>query len=136
MEITKTQIDRLNYHLDLDSEYGLLEVTLNVRTRQLSEERMKTIFGDMASADTDEILIQNGNSLCTKDSILGRVELAYRKLSPDNVDDSLLVSKAGNIQLRPDEYKARKKLYKEMVNELKRATGYADLSTPRANLDI
>lgn len=134
MKFTETQRDRINFHLDLDSTYNLLEVTLTVRTNDLSPQRQLTVVGDLENADTDSILVFAGNSLCTRDSILGRVEIAYRNLSPENVDNSLLVRKAGSVELRKDEYRARQKLYESMVTELERAMGYYRGSSDRANL--
>jgi len=134
--LTETQQERISFHLDIYNDYNLLAVTLNVRQLDYSLEKEKSIVGNLSTADVDDILTHMGVSLCTKDSVLGRVELAYRKLSPENVDDSLLVKKAGNVELRSDEYRARKHLYLETVKELKRITGYADLGKDRATLDF
>lgn len=136
MALTETQQERISFHLDIYNDYNLLSVTLNVRQLDYSPEKEKSIVGNLSTADTDEILTHMGESLCTKDSVLGRVEIAYRKLSPDNVDDSLLVKKAGNVELRSDEYRARKRVYQEKVKELKRITGYADLGNDRASLSF
>ena len=134
MPLTELQRSRIEFHLDLDSLQGLLALSFNIRSSTLSESRLLSVVGNMTTALPANIYAHQGQPLATLESALGRCERTFDKLSPSVIDDSLLVSKAGKVELRKDELKARKQLYKTASAQLAQAMGYSDSSSGRAQL--
>ena len=136
MPLTEFQRDRINFHLDLDSERGLLRINYNILESAFSEIKVIQLVGDLTIALPENKLFFEGIELCTVTSALGKVELTFANLGPAKIDDSLLVKSAGKVDLRSDELKAREKLYQTQIKYLKQLVGMTDDSQSRAELSM
>jgi hypothetical protein len=135
MALTKLQKDRIAYHLDLGKPGSYLEIYKNVTINTITTERELMVIGNLDTTLADQIYSYMGINLCTINSSLGKCERALDKLDPTTIDDSLLVKGAGKVVLRSDELKARKKLYKQTINELAQALSMSS-GNERASLSL
>lgn len=119
--LTDLQKARIAYHLDFVEPESLLEISQDLAVTTMSPEKELAAVGPASPADP---LTFEGQPLCSKTSALGLVELAHAKLSPEVIDDSLLVRQAGKVSLRSDELKARERLYSRLVDSLAQLVGY------------
>jgi hypothetical protein len=136
MPLTDLQRSRIEFHCDLDSTRGLLALSFNIKSTSFSEVKLLQIVGQLVGADPDNLFVYEGVSLCTLTSALGACELAHSKLSPQTIDDSLLVRSAGKVNLRSDELKARRQLYNQTVEYLKQLIGLNSDSASRASINF
>ena len=134
--LTELQRSRLEFHCDLDSTRGLLALSFNIRATTFSTVKLLQLVGDISAAQPENLVLYEGVAFCTTSSALGTTEIAYSKLSPNVIDDSLLVKSAGKVVLRGDELKARERLYKKQVEHLKQLIGMQDSVGSRAQLDL
>jgi len=116
--ISNLQKIRIEFHLGL---LGPLD-PVNFRAVQrdfvltgLDPDIELSLVGDPLSTD---MVVFEGQNLASKSSLLGRAELAFSVLGPQTIDASLYVSKAGSVELRGNELKNRKDLYREIVKQL------------------
>lgn len=130
--LTNLQRDRIAFHMDFDAKHGLWTVDTANRLTTLNPDRELTIVGNLEDALPENTFTLEGIPLCTLTSILGRCELAFSRLSPETIDDSLLVREAGKVKLRSDELGARTKLYESHVFDLFKAVGAVDHGMDRA----
>lgn len=113
--LTPFQKARVRYHLGYPSERTqFFEVSASLVLDSLPEETVLQLVGD----PSDPQIEFGGQVIGAEYAALGRCELAYQKLSPLVVDDSLFVSSAGSVTLRPDELRAREQLYQRTVADL------------------
>lgn len=133
--LTELQQDRCVFHLDLDARYGILAIDNKLRLYVSDINRELTVVGNLETALPENIIQIEGEDLCTISSVLGRVETAYNRLSPTVIDDSLLVKKAGKVELRADELRARTRLYESTLKELRKALGVCE-DDQRASLRL
>lgn len=118
------QKERILFHIDFNPRAYGDDLHRTVTVDVTSPEVEKMTVGDLLLAPDEDCIFVEGVKLCTKLSILGECERAYQKISVDTIEDSLLVSKAGNVTLRSDELKARTKLYQAKVKSLKTILGF------------
>lgn len=121
--ITSAQKSRIEFHLDIIDLDSLEAVLEGVRLRTLDQHEEATLVGDIDNADPDQLIVFNGSPLCTVNSLLGRCETAFENLSSGTIEESLYVKKAGSVELRKDELKARNRLYKLSVQHLAQLFG-------------
>lgn len=131
MALTELQNNRIAFHLDYVRPGNLLELDRDISVLTLTDNQILQVVGkpytDGLSYPTDDDMVFfEGDPLATKTSALGRVELAFNNLSPDVISDTLFVKKAGKVELRKDELKARNRLYKELVSQLNQLVGGSD----------
>lgn len=119
------QKEQILFHLDIDprggSNYPDRVVTVDVTS---PEQELITI-GDLDIAIDADCVFIDSIKVCTNVSVLGECIRAYQKLSVDTIEDSLLVSQAGNVKLRSDELRARQSLYKDRQKRLRTILGYS-----------
>lgn len=116
MAVTEYQKSRIALHLGFANPSNLSQLDLQVSITTMTANQELSIIGDMT--DTDNLLTVNGVILCHNDSILGRVERAYANISPDIIEESLYVSKAGDAVLRGNELSNRQALYDYLREQL------------------
>lgn len=130
--LSDLQKARILFHLDLPSQMNdLLSVDREILITQVSATLELQLVGNLASADPENIYVYEGTPLATLESILGRVERAYDKLSPTTIDDSLFVKKAGAVELTSTEIRQRRKLYLTLVEYLAQTLGALSLGGSR-----
>jgi len=116
--LTEIQKARVRFHLGYPSDRpGLLEVQQQLILNTLAPVTETQLIGDI-SDPSGPVIDVSGLVLAHESSMLGRVELAYLRLSPTVIDDSLFVESAGAVVLRRDELRARQALYDTMVDQL------------------
>ncbi len=136
IELTDLQRSRINYHLDIDSDQSLLSLSYRIREAQFTQAKLLVLVGDLNTASPSETVFIGEVALCTTDSALGRCEVAKNNLGPAVINNSLFVRSAGKVTLRDDELAARKRVYKEMVKQLKQEVGYTSYGGDRASLNL
>ena len=99
-----------------------IEPEERLRLGALPIEVIRLTVGDIDREGAD-LVVSEGETLATSGSLLGKLEVAYAKLSPETIEASLFVSTAGKINLRPNELRNRKKLYGWLTDELAKALG-------------
>jgi hypothetical protein len=130
MALNALQQSRVAFHLDFVSPSSLLALDRDIATILLSPEQELAVIGQDPAPVGSELEFE-GEYLCTTTSALGRVEVAYRQLSPDIIGDSLLVKQAGKVTLRSDELSARQALYDRQVEQLAQLIGAAKMRVER-----
>ena len=117
---TEDQKMRIRFHLGYRASIAAewLEHRNNLLLDITESDVIWNVVGDPA---VEPRLTYQGEPLCHEDSVLGRCELAWSKLSPATIDDSLFVSAAGLVALRGNEVILRRQLYRVMVEELSAA---------------
>jgi hypothetical protein len=130
MALNALQQSRVAFHLDFVSPSNLLALDRDIATILLSPEQELAVVGQDPAPVGSELEFE-GEYLCTTTSALGRVETAYRQLSPDVIGDSLLVKQAGKVTLRSDELSARQALYNRQVEQLAQLIGAAKMGVER-----
>ena len=137
MALTELQKTVIRLHLGYVGVTPLisrLEIQARLILDSLTPEIELILVGDLIATTTDEQVFREGNAIATKGSILGKTEIAHQKLTPDVIDDSLLVNTVGTIKLRGNELRKRRQLYnnlrRELANTLKTRL-YEDLTVGR-----
>jgi len=127
MALTDLQKERIIFHLDFQKgQNDILKIGFSVNLDTFSATQERLLVGTLAGALTANIVVLDQENLCTKESILGRVEQAFSKLDSDTIDNSQFVMEAGKVKLNPQEAKLRQQFYEQKVRELERALGYSE----------
>ena len=122
--LTELQKERISFHLDYVAARYLLAITRDNLILTLNTSQQLSLVGpDEEDVPLDNKLDFEGIYLCSKTSMLGKVELAFSKLSPDTIEESLYVSSAGTVTLRGNELSKREALYLSMVSYLNQLVG-------------
>ena len=124
-ELNENQKARIRFHLGYYwnlPPLAKIEPEERLRLGALPIEVIRLTVGDIDREGAD-LVVSEGETLATSGSLLGKLEVAYAKLSPETIEASLFVSTAGKINLRPNELRNRKKLYGWLTDELAKALG-------------
>lgn len=128
--LTDLQKDRVKFHLDYLTALGLLELDRDVKILILNPNEQLALVGTIPDPVPDPVpdtlVVFEGVPIATRTSALGKVEIAFSKLSPDTIDDSLFVEQAGKVTLRGSELAKRRSLYVQMVKYLAQLIGASD----------
>lgn len=125
MSLTDLQKSRIRFHLGYSSE-GPAQFSDQLTVDQLKPESELALIG----SDLDYEFL--GVPLCQVGSLLYNCELAYANLAPSVIDDSMLVSTVGDIQLRANELGRRQELYDYHRERLSQVTNSPILGAQRA----
>jgi hypothetical protein len=119
MALTELQKARVRFHLGYPTNLETLP-GLKLQQKLLLANLDASVELSLVGDPLADWLEFEGQPLCSNSSVLGRLENAWVKLGPGTIEDSLFVSKAGNINLRTDELRARKSLYQSLVDDMSR----------------
>lgn len=130
-DFTEAQRERIMFHLEFKSDL--------INTHDLYDsDALYTLFanglytqffvyqvvGNFAVAPVTEDedgyndIYLFGERLTTPRTLLWDCEIALQKLSPQEIDGSLIASQAGKLKLRPDEMFSRTMMYQTVVNRM------------------
>lgn len=127
MALTELQQRRIIFHLDFQrGANDVLKIAFGVDLDLVDATDERIIVGTVATALAADIVTYDNESLCTLESILGRVEQAFAKLDSRTVDNSQFVLAAGKVKLNASEARLRQQFYQDKVRELKKALGYSE----------
>lgn len=123
--LTELQLHRIKFHLDEASDLsGVISVIRDTRVYTLTSIQLRDIVGsNLELLPADQVVIKDGERLCTTESLLGKIERSYNNLDPSVVNESTYVRKAGDIELLSTEYSNRKRIYKDYVSQLASIVG-------------
>ena len=124
MALTDAQKHRISFHLNFVKPNSLLAIDKFFTVNQLDANQEISLVGfNLSNQPPEAVILFGAETLCTRVSLLGKVELAFEKLSPEVVDDSLFVSKAGSVNLRGNELLNRRNLYEQLVEYMGQLIG-------------
>lgn len=120
--LTPLQLSRITFHLGgpVDDTRTPFEAARGFTLANLSPEVELAAVGVVGGPG---VVLFEGETLCSPTSALGRCEASWDRLSPSVIEESLFVSSAGEVTLRPHELRNRSELYKATVDSLGRLLG-------------
>lgn len=126
MALTDLQKSRIAFHLDYFNPNYMLQITRDSLLLTLDPTQELQLVGLGNFTDPTQDIYIEEEFVCSKTSILGRVELAFNNLNSEVIEDSLYVSQAGQVTLRGNELRKRTELYEKMVSFLSQFVGGTD----------
>jgi len=121
---------RLKFFLDYSRDEGdYWAVVEQTKITNLSAEQELILFGDLTTGTHGRIDLENmpdiiaisGVPVATPDSVMGRLEVAWFKLTLQ--EESMYVKKAGSVELNAAEGMYRRKYFQERLEELYQLIG-------------
>lgn len=124
MSFTELQKKIIYYHLgylDPTPLGSILQSEIRVVIDNLDSMTELLVVGDVERDDAT-VVNREGTAIATTESLLGRCELAWQKIT--DVDDSMLVAQTGEgLKLRGNELSMRRNHYYKLRSELASALG-------------
>lgn len=128
MPLTDLQKARIKYHLDITYSTAFEEVNAQFRLLldSIDPIRQLQLVGNPTGDPPEYDYAFLGIPLCQTGSLLWKVERAFEKINPEEIDPSLFVRNTEEVALRANELQKRRSLYDSLVGDLRRVFDIPD----------